>query len=173
MSQDELRRLSEAIKKSENPMLEPIISMLILTGARKSEVLNARWEDFDLNRRLWRISYTKTGKSRTIPLSESAQAVLERIPKIENCPYVFVNPDTGKPFNAIYNSWNTARKRAGLEDLRIHDLRHSFASFLINGGRTIYEVGELLGHTQVKTTMRYAHLANETLMEAVNTVPMN
>lgn len=85
---------------------------------------------------------------------------------------MFANPDTGKPFNSIYNSWNTARKRAGLEDVRIHDLRHSFASFLINGGRSIYEVGELLGHTQVKTTMRYAHLANETLLEAVNTVPM-
>ena len=71
------------------------------------------------------------------------------------------------PFLSIYISWSTARKKAGLEDVKIHALRHSFASFLVNAGRNLYEVGKLLGHTQISTTMRYAHLADETLEEAV------
>lgn len=173
LTHEELKELSKAVRESENLMLKPIISMLILTGARKSEVLNARWEDVDLKQRLWRIPFTKSGKPRTVPLSDGAVAVLQEVPQVEGCQYIFANPDTGKPFNSIYRSWDTARKKAGLPDLRIHDLRHCFASFLINAGRTIYEVGELLGHTQIKTTMRYAHLANETLLEAVNTVPFD
>jgi integrase len=172
LSEEELKRLSKAVKDSENPMLAPIISMLLLTGARKSEVLKARWEDVDLERKRWRIPHTKSGKPRTVPLSDNAVEVLRNVPKVEGSAYVFPNPDTGKPFNSIYRSWNTARKRAGLEEVVIHSLRHSFASFLVNAGRNLYEVGALLGHTQVRTTMRYAHLADETLAEAVNTVPL-
>ncbi|MFN2269171.1 MAG: site-specific integrase, partial [Desulfonatronovibrio sp.] len=104
-----------------------------------------------------------------VPLSGNALDILKGLPKVNE--FVFPSPKTGKPFVSIFNSWNQARKRAGLEDVRIHDLRHSFASFLVNGGRSIYEVGRLLGHTQIKTTMRYAHLSDETLMEAVNVVP--
>ncbi|WP_084591007.1 tyrosine-type recombinase/integrase [Desulfonatronovibrio magnus] len=74
--------------------------------------------------------------------------------------------------STIYTSWFKARNRAGLEDVRLHTLRHSFASFLINAGRSIYEVGAILGHSQIKTTMRYAHLSEQTLVEAVNTVPL-
>jgi site-specific recombinase XerD len=70
----------------------------------------------------------------------------------------------------VFCSWDTARKRAGLADVRIHDLRHSFASFLVNGGRSLYEVQKILGHTQIKTTQRYAHLANDTLLDAANQV---
>ena len=83
---------------------------------------------------------------------------------------MFANPVTGKPFVSIFCSWNTARKRAGLADVRIHDLRHSFASFLVNSGRSLYEVQKILGHTQIKTTQRYAHLANDTLLDAANQV---
>jgi len=172
LSEQELKALCEAISQSQNSMLEPIISMLILTGARKREVLDARREDFDLARKSWRISNSKSGKARTIPLSEAALGILNRLPKIKGCPYVFANPTTKKPFVCIFNGWEGARKRAGLEDLHVHDLRHSFASFLINAGRSIYEVATLLGHSQIKTTMRYAHLADETLAEAVNTVPL-
>ena len=98
--------------------------------------------------------------------------VLAKVPRIEGCEFAFANPKTRKPFVAIFCSWDTARKRAGLEDVRIHDLRHSFASFLINAGRGIYEVANLLGHTQLSTTQRYAHLADQTLRDAVNTVPL-
>lgn len=129
-------------------------------------------EIYRLERKRWRIPHTKSGKPRTVPLSDSAVEVLLNVPRVEGSAYVFPNPDTGKPFNSIYRSWNTARKRAGLEVVVIHSLRHSFASFLVNAGRNLYEVGALLGHTQVRTTMRYAHLADETLAEAVNTVPL-
>ena len=135
-------------------------------------MLNAKWEDLDLERKRWRIPHTKSGKPRTVPLSESALEVLRSVPRMEGSEYVFTSPVTGRPFNSIYNSWNTARNKAGLEDVKIHTMRHRFASFLVNAGRNLYEIGKLLGHSQVKTTIRYAHLADETLAEAVNTVPL-
>lgn len=79
------------------------------------------------------------------------------------------HPDTKKPFVSIFYAWNTARKKAGLPDLRIQDLRHSFASFLINGGRSQYEIQKILGHTQVKTIQRYAHFSQDSLISAANT----
>jgi site-specific recombinase XerD len=83
---------------------------------------------------------------------------------------VFPNPKTQLPYISVFCAWNTARKSVGLADVRIHDLRHSFASFLVNNGRSLYEVQKILGHTQIKTTQRYAHLANETLLDAANEV---
>lgn len=83
---------------------------------------------------------------------------------------MFPNPDSLKPYVHIFSSWNTARKKAGLPDVRIHDLRHSFASFLVNSGRSLYEVQKILGHTQVKTTQRYAHLSQDALVSAANEV---
>jgi site-specific recombinase XerD len=84
------------------------------------------------------------------------------------CPYVIPNPKTQKPYVSIYCSWNTARIKAGLSDVRVHDLRHTTASNMVNGGRSIYEVAKVLGHTQLKTTQRYAHLSQETLLAAVD-----
>ncbi|WP_045214502.1 site-specific integrase, partial [Desulfonatronovibrio magnus] len=164
----ELSALDNALKVSKSKVLEPIVLLLVLTGARKREVMDAKWEDFDLERKTWRISITKTGKPRTVPLSDKALQVLGGIKKVEGSPYVFANPKTKKPYNCVYYGWDMARKRAGLEDICMHTLRHSFASFLINGGRSIYEVGKLLGHSQISTTMRYAHLSEQTLAEAVN-----
>lgn len=88
----------------------------------------------------------------------------------KRCEWVFANPKTLKPFTSFYYSWDTARSQAGLADVRVHDLRHSFASFLVNNGRSLYEVQRILGHTQIKTTQRYAHLDQESLLSAVNTV---
>lgn len=144
--------------------------MLILTGARKREVLDSKWEDFDVERKQWRIPMTKTGRPRHIPLSDGVITLLKTVPRKAGVPYVFANPKTGLPFRSIWNSWTTAREAAGLEDVRLHDLRHSFASFLVNAGRSLYEVQKILGHTQVKTTQRYAHLAQETLLDATNAV---
>ncbi|MBK5936152.1 hypothetical protein CCR81_04935 [Halorhodospira halophila] len=83
---------------------------------------------------------------------------------------MFVNPKTGRPFCNLYYGWDAVRKKAGMPELRLHDLRHSFASFLINTGHSLYEVQKLLGHAQIKTTERYAHLSNERLLEASNDV---
>jgi len=130
-------------------------------------VLDARWEDFDFDRRLWRIPTTKLGKPRHVPISDGVMSLLGAVPRLEG-GYVFANAKTGKPFVSIFCSWDTARIRAGMPEVRVHDLRHSFASLLINSGRSLYEVQTLLGHTQVKTTQRYAHLAPKTLLDASN-----
>lgn len=168
LSQEETQRLYESVQKSDNPILQYIIPMLILTGARKREVLDAQWDDFDFEHRRWRIPITKSGKPRHVPLSDGVLRLLAQIPRKDGCPYVFANPNSGKPFVSVFNSWNTARKMAGLRDVRIHDLRHSFASFLVNAGRSLYEVQRILGHTQIKTTQRYAHLSQDTLIDAAN-----
>jgi len=167
LSTAEAQRLYEVLTRSENVMLRYIIPMLILTGARKREVLDARWEDFDFERRLWRIHTTKLGKPRFVPMSDGVINLLESVPR-HNCDWVFPNPKTLKPYVSIYYSWDSARREAGLGDVRIHDLRHSYASFLVNAGRTLYEVQRLLGHTQIKTTQRYAHLSQDTLLAAAN-----
>lgn len=171
LNEDEVRRLHDAVQASENPMLKYIVPMLLMTGARKREVLDARWEDFDYETRQWKIPFTKGGKPRYVPMSDGVLGILDAVPRIEGSPYVFPNPDTKKPFVTIHYTWDTARKKAGLQDVRLHDLRHSFASILINSGRSLYEVQHLLGHTQVKTTERYAHLQQDTLMRAANVVP--
>jgi integrase len=168
LSVDEVEHLYLAVCKSENTMLKYIVPMLILTGARKREVLDAKWEDFDLGRRAWRIPISKSGKARHVPLSDGALNVLASMPRDMNCNWAFANPDTGKPYVSVFCAWNTARKSVGLSDVRMHDLRHSFASLLINSGRTLYEVQHILGHTQVKTTQRYAHLSQDTLLAAAN-----
>lgn len=110
---------------------------------------------------------TKLGRPRHVPMSDGVLRLLDSVPRMES-PWVFVNPKTLRPFVSIFCAWDTARNKAGLADVRIHDLRHSFASLLINSGRTLYEVQHILGHTQVKTTQRYAHLSQDTLLAAAN-----
>ncbi len=107
-----------------------------------------------------------------MPLSDGAIAVLQSIPKLEECEYAFASPKTGKPFISMFWVWDKARKDSGLADVRLHDLRHSFASMLVNSGRSLYEVQHILGHAQVKTTQRYAHLSQETLLAAANSATM-
>ncbi len=122
------------------------------------------------------IPMSKNGKPRHIPLSPVARNVLLQArvasfqlmeDRAQNCPWVFPNPATGKPFLKIQKSWENVRIQAGLEGLRIHDLRHSFASALVNKGMTIYDVKEALGHSSIVTTQRYSHLAPQRLMDAV------
>ncbi|MFM9818054.1 UNVERIFIED_CONTAM: tyrosine-type recombinase/integrase [Spiribacter pallidus] len=170
LSVEEAQRLMRAVEESDSKMLKYIVAMLLLTGARRNEVLHAKWEDFDFSARQWLLPKNKSARTRYIPLSDAAIRLLETVPRVDGCPYAFPNPDTGKPYMQIFNSWDTARKRAGLEDLRIHDLRHSFASFLVNSGRSLYEVQNLLGHARPVTTQRYAHLSQETLHEATGSV---
>ena len=144
--------------------------MLLLTGARKREAMDAKWDCIDWNRRIWKIPISKSGKARYVPLSDGALLVLRqrRFEVADGCPWIFPNPDSGEPYRCINNSWDTARRRAGMPELRIHDLRHSFASFLINNGRSLYEVQKILGHSSAKMTERYAHLAHDTLLAATN-----
>jgi len=142
--------------------------LLLLLGCRKRELLDSRWEDFDLDRRVWRIPFSKNGKSRHVPLPNAALEILNQLPRWDGRPYVIPNPETMKPHVQIHRAWNNARVAAGLSDVRIHDLRHSMASNMVNSGRSLYEVAKVLGHSQLKTTQRYAHLSQETLLDAVD-----
>lgn len=168
LTPDETRRLRRAVEESPNPLLAPIVALLLLTGCRKRELLDAKWDEFRLDQELWRIPTTKTGKPRHVPLSDDAVAVLQALPRHKGCPYVVPSPKTMKPFTSIYTSWNHARIAAGLPDVRVHDLRHSMASNMANSGQSLYVIGSILGHSQPRTTMRYAHLSNEALHKAAN-----
>ncbi len=168
LSPDETRRLKQAVEDSPNAMLKYIVALLLLTGCRKRELLDAKWEEINFDRKAWRIPTSKTGKPRHVPLSEEAIAVLKAVPRFKECPYIVPNPKTRKPFISIYNSWDSARRAARVPDVRIHDLRHSAASNLVNAGQSLYVVAKVLGHAQTRTTERYAHLDSEVLLNAVN-----
>ena len=94
--------------------------------------------------------------------------MLAQLPRWEKCPHVVPNPKTLQPYSCVFRSWDTARKNAGLSDVHLHDLRHSAASNLVNCGRSILEVSKILSHSQLKTSQRYAHLSQETLLAAVD-----
>lgn len=163
----EADRVFKAVNASPNPQLKFIVGLLLLTGARKMELLKAKWEHIDLERKAWHIPDSKTGKARFVPLSQPAIDLIGRLPKFEKCPWLVPNPDTLEPFVDIKRAWDTARRAAGLAGVRIHDLRHSAASHMINAGIDLYTVGRILGHADHQSTMRYSHLANDTLLAAV------
>jgi len=167
LTPEEAARLRVAVEKSANTQLKYIAGLLLLTGARVSELLHAKWEHVDLERKAWLIPTSKTGNARRVPLSPPAIQLIRELPRFEKCDYLVPNPETRKPFVSIKRAWQTARREAKLSGLRIHDLRHSAASFMINAGVDLYAVGKVLGHADHKSTMRYSHLANETLLAAV------
>lgn len=168
LSAAETQRLHEALSRCGSAQFKSIVALLLLLGCRKRELLDTRWEDVDLERRNWRIPMSKSGKPRNIPIAERALDVFQALPRWKGCPYVVPNPNTKQPFGNLYHPWDKVRKEAGMPDLRMHDLRHTFASNLVNSGQSIYVVSKLLGHSQLKTTARYSHLADETLMSAVD-----
>ncbi|RYZ87515.1 MAG: site-specific integrase, partial [Proteobacteria bacterium] len=141
-----------------------------LTGCRKREILDAKWSEIDMEKQVFRLPMerAKTAKSRFVPLSDQAMEVLRSLPRWDGCPYVVPNPKTRKPFTSIFASWNRARKAVGLSDVRIHDCRHSFASWLVEAGYSIYIVSKALGHSSSRTTERYAHVSDSTLRGASN-----
>jgi integrase len=164
----ETQRLKAAVEGSANPLLKDIVALLLLTGCRKRELLDAKWDEFRLDQRLWRIPTSKTGKPRHVPLSDDAVTVLNDLPRYEGCDFVVPNPKTLQPIKSFFHSWDTARRAAGLPDVRVHDLRHSMASNMANSGQSLYVIGAVLGHSSPKTTSRYAHLSTDTLHKAVN-----
>ena len=167
LSAEEAARLREAVAASSNPQLKHVVGLLLLTGARVRELLDARWENVDPERRQWLIPDSKTGRARRVPLSGAALDVIAALPRFDGCPWLVPNPDTRRPFVSIKHSWQTAREAAGLPGLRIHDLRHSAASFMVNSGVDLFAVGKVLGHASYQSTQRYSHLANDTLLRAV------
>lgn len=169
LSPDEARRLMRALEKSDRPEA-PALRLLLLTGARKSEILRARWEDVRLDQRLLTVPAAKSGKPRHVVLSNAALAVIRAIPRRKGSPWLFPGHAPGKPLSDLYLFWNRLRRKLGLADVRIHDLRHTFATFLVNAGHSLYEVQKLLGHSDPRTTTRYAHLGQASLVAATETV---
>lgn len=160
-------RLLSAAEQSANPQLANLISLFLLTGMRKRELLDARWEHLDRQKRSLFLPMTKNGSGRHVPLCQAALEVIERLPRFDNCPWLAPNPATKKPYTDLKHPFDTARRLAGLPDITPHSLRHSAASFMVNAGVDLFAVGKILGHKNVASSQRYSHLANSTLMAAV------
>ena len=170
LSHEELSRLRYALAKSRSKLLLYFVEISIATGARYSELLNLKWVDVDLSRAVCVLRNTKNGKDRYLPLSNVALSYfysLKAISNPESSVYCFTHPRTGRQMKSFKSSWKRACENAGLNPFRFHDLRHTFASALVQSGVPIYEVKELLGHSSVVTTQRYAHLSQDRLRHAV------
>jgi integrase len=170
LDRGEIGRLVAALASDENQVVAKAILLLLLIGARRNEVTHARWEHVDLEASTLFVPLSKSGKPRYVILNVDAVAVLRSIPRLLGNPYVFPSPVTGRPCASLHFPWQRIRTKAGLRDVRIHDLRHSFASTLVNEGVSLYRVQRLLGHLNARATQRYAYLSSETLAEAAETM---
>ena len=146
--------------------------LLMLTGCRRNEILTLRWEDVDLEAGELRLRDAKTG-ARSVALSPAARKVLSALPRKSNNPWVIAGPEAGRHLSNLNSPWLVIRKRAGLEDVRIHDLRHSFTSRALALGESLTMIGKLLGHRQVQTTARYAHLVRDSVKTSAARVALS
>ena len=159
LSGEELARLGDSLTTSgESPYVVSLVKLLVFTGARLGEVLGMRWEWIDFERGEARLPDSKTGR-KTIHLPAPALQVLADLPRMAGNPYLICGERAGAHLIGVQRPWQRIRHAAGLDGLRIHDLRHAFASVAASSGLGLPIIGKLLGHTQAVTTMRYAHLA--------------
>ena len=167
---EQLKRLLTVLRNDKNRTVCLIALFLLSTGGRLNEALRAEWKNVDRENRVWRIpaSNSKSKKVRSVPLNDSAVEVLDRLDTDGKFEHLFINRKTGLPFTTIHKVWERLRSDAGLPHLRIHDLRHQYASFLVNSGRTLYEVQQVLGHSDPGVTQRYAHLSSKSLQDAAD-----
>ena len=171
LSQEEADLLLRACRRSQNSHLYAIVCVALHTGLRRGEILRLQWPDVDFKAgKLHVVSReegpTKTRESRSVPMNRTVSDVLKRHPRRLDTPYVFVSSE-GKPFLSVHYGFCGAVQRAGINHVRFHDLRHTFASQLVMAGVDIRTVQELLGHKDIKMTMRYAHLAPDHMKRAV------
>jgi integrase len=146
----------------------------MLTGARVGEVRQARFEHFNLEHLSWTkpAIITKQRRIHRVPISDEAAAIVRqrRLAVVKGSPWLFPGDTPGQPVQEIRRFWKHIQKEAGIEDVRIHDLRHTFASLLVSGGASLEMIGKLLGHSQLQTTQRYAHLMDSPLRAGVSAV---
>ena len=175
LSPAETQALFRALAADPDETAASVLMLLAVTGARRGEALKAMWENVDLERRLLTVPRSKSGRTRHVPLSAVAVAILQRqLAKRQlhpGNPYVFPSARrSDRAVEGIRGAWRRAKKAAGLpDDLRVHDLRHSFASALANAGTPLNEIGTVLGHTQLATTTRYAHHSPQRLIDTATT----
>ena len=176
LSQDELNRLHVALNEEESEHGHKhgitVIRLLLMTGCRKSEIEKLQWSEIDLERGFFYFRKSKTG-AKVIPMAKPARDILREYPREPGSEYVFAaNKDRistkggDRPYVGTPGIWLKIRKRAGITDVRLHDLRHTFASMAAAKGLSLPMIGALLGHSQPSTTARYAHLANQSLQDA-------
>jgi integrase len=184
LSDDEITRLIRVLDEEPIQINSHIIKLILLTGSRKGEVLSARWQDFDFKNEVWMkpAELTKQKRSSHIPLSKEVMEILHKMKKnitsekkdgnrkedyiISNDYFLFYNLKTKSHLKDIKRFWITVCKKAQITNATIHDLRHTYASVLVNSGIGLEVIGKLIGHSNVRTTQRYAHLVNSTLKQA-------
>ena len=169
LSQDELNRVLDAIGQDDNPWHRALFLLAIFTGARIGEIKSTRWEWVDLERRVIELPDSKTG-ARTIHLNQAAVDAIESIQPISGNPWLIPGARKGRHLVNHAMIWAKYCKAAGIEDVRTHDLRHTFASLGVTAGLTLEKIGALLGHSQAQTTQRYAHLVDSSAKDAVERI---
>ena len=172
LSPAEIARLAEALDRHPEQTTVALIRFLMLTGCRFGEAARMTWDQVDLTRGVWvkPSSHVKQKRQHVVPLSAPALALLASLERESDQPLVFVSPKTGRALVTVKTAWRTIRRNAGLEAVRLHDLRHSFASVLASSGASLQLIGSLLGHVTIGTTARYAHLSDDARRDAVERV---
>jgi integrase len=171
-SQNELAAISEALAKYPGVAAD-CVRLIMLTGCRPAEAMNAQWTEFDKEPGYWikPSAHTKQRRVHKLPLSPPAIELVDRLRKKQKGEWVFPGDKPGKPLAALWHVWHFVRKETGLgQDARVYDLRHTFASVGAGGGLSLPIIGKLLGHTQSRTTQRYAHLADDPVREAAEKI---
>jgi integrase len=172
LSSEELARLGAALREAERTQIElpsviAAIRLLLLTGCRLSEILTLRWQDVDIDHQVLRLPESKTGK-KVVYLASPALEVFAKAERVDGNPHVIVGKRPRAHLVNLQKPWRRIRAMAGLRDVRIHDLRHSFASMAAAGGLSLPLIGALLGHSQPQTTQRYAHLTADPIRRAAD-----
>ncbi|MFA6016398.1 MAG: site-specific integrase [Gallionellaceae bacterium] len=171
LDDEQLGRLMDVLRTDANRPVCNIAILLLGTGCRLNEILSAKKSDISIETRTLKIAAinAKGKRVRSVPLNPaSIDIILKQTEDTKGFDHLFINHQTGKPYTTVMKVWTRLREKAGLPHLRLHDLRHSFASFLVNSGRTLYEVQQILGHSQSIVTERYSHLSTKTLQSAAN-----
>jgi integrase len=161
LSEEERKALLEACKQSKSPYLYLVVVLLLSTGARRSEIINLRWSDVDLSRRIILLEETKNGERRVLPLGQHVYDLLYEYAKEKHTPQDLLFPDSrdkNKPVE-VRAAWDKAVLEAKLADFRLHDLRHSAASYLAMNGASLTEIAEILGHKTLQMVKRYSHFS--------------
>lgn len=173
MDAEQLQGLLTVLQSDDNRSVCNVALFLLATGARLNEALDATWDQVDTQSRVWRISAatSKSKRVRSVPLNDSAIELLDVLRSQDpdrKHAHLFISGRTGGRLVYVHKVWDRIRTKAGLPQLRLHDLRHQYASFLVNSGRSLYEVQKILGHSSHSVTERYAHLSSTSLMDAAN-----